>query len=258
MAQTSRGISSQRIFISNEGQTRPQNTNDWNNFLNNDENKTELINFFLRYFSTQNIRSRFKVKLLFTESTHSWEITPSAINMLFTCIHHEADTRIVLHASRSIKPVIITAPDTDVLVLLTHAYPQCNNAKQWLMKTNPGIFSDIKIICNFFGNGICQILPGFHSITRCDTTSYPFGVGKICTFKKMRRLSKMYLLQDVGKNIDSFKRLDKLELFFQTILYSGKENETLVSARKRLYENQKYKNSSRLIPDTHNTDEHLK
>ena len=178
--------------------------------------------------------------------------------MLFTCNHHEADTRIVLHASRSIKPVIITATDTDVLVLLTHAYPQCNNAKQWLMKTNPGIFIDIKTSCNFFGNDICQTLPGFHSITGCDTTSYPFGVGKISPFKKMRRLSKMHLLQDLGKNIDSFKRLDKPKLFFQTILYSGKENETFVSTRKRLYENQKYKNSSRLIPDTHSTDEHLK
>ena len=47
MTQTSRGVSSRRIFISNEGQIMPQNTNDWNNFLNDDENKAELIIFFL-------------------------------------------------------------------------------------------------------------------------------------------------------------------------------------------------------------------
>ena len=35
----------------------------------------------------------------------------------------------------------------------------------------------------------------------------------------------MYLLKDVGKNIDPFKRLDKPKIFFQTILYSGKKNE---------------------------------
>ena len=40
------------------------------------------------------------------------------------------------------------------------------------MKTNPRIFIDIKTICNFFGNGICPTLPGFHCITGCDTTSY--------------------------------------------------------------------------------------
>ena len=45
----------------------------------------------------------------------------------------------------------------------------------------------------------------------------------------------------MGKNIYSFKRSDKPKLFFQTILYSGKENKTFVSTRKQLYENQKYK-----------------
>ena len=94
------------------------------------------------------------------------------------------------------------------------------------MKTDPGIFIDIKTIFNFFGNGICQILPRFHTITGCDTTSYLFDVGKISPLKKMRRLSKMHLLQNVRKNIDSFKRLDKPKLFFQRILYSGKENKT--------------------------------
>ena len=59
MTQTSRGISSRRIFISNEGQTMLPNTNDWDNFLNNVESKTEVINFFLRHF-----RSSFKLKLL--------------------------------------------------------------------------------------------------------------------------------------------------------------------------------------------------
>ena len=69
--------------------------------------------------------------------------------MPFTCNHHKADTCIVLQASRSIQPVIIIATDTDFLVLSTHAYTQCNNVEQWLMKTNPGIFIDIKTICNF-------------------------------------------------------------------------------------------------------------
>ena len=138
MTQRSRGISNRRIFISNQGQTMPPNTNDWDNFLNNGENKTEVINFFLRYF-----RSSFKFKPLFTESTSTWEITPFAINILFTCNHHKTDTRIALQVSRSKKPVIITATGNDVLVLLTHVYPQRNNAKQWLMKINPGTFIEI-------------------------------------------------------------------------------------------------------------------
>ena len=41
--QTPRDISGRRIFISNEGQIMPQNANNWNHFLDNGENKTELI-----------------------------------------------------------------------------------------------------------------------------------------------------------------------------------------------------------------------
>ena len=55
MTQMSRSISGRKIFITNEGQAMPQNTNDSNSFLNNGKNKTELINFFLRFFSTKKV-----------------------------------------------------------------------------------------------------------------------------------------------------------------------------------------------------------
>ena len=42
--------------------------------------------------------------------------------MLDSCNHHEADTRLILHASKSTDPVIVRATDTDVFVLLTDAY----------------------------------------------------------------------------------------------------------------------------------------
>ena len=95
------------------------------------------------------------------------------------------------------------------------------------MKTNPGSFVDIEKNCDVFGNGICQVLPGFHSITGCDTTSYPFGVGKMSCFKKMRCLSKMHLLQDVRKNIDSFKRLGKPKLFSRQFYFQAKKKKKM-------------------------------
>lgn len=42
------------------------------------------------------------------------------------------------------------------------------------MKINPRMFTDIK-----------AILPGFSSITGCDTAYYSFGVGQIGPFKKI-------------------------------------------------------------------------
>ena len=59
MIQRPRSISGWRAFMSNEWEPIPQNTNDWNSFHNNGENKIELINFFLRYFSTK----KFEVDL---------------------------------------------------------------------------------------------------------------------------------------------------------------------------------------------------
>ena len=232
----------------------PQNTNDWNNFLNNGKNKTDLINFFLRYFSPQRVVSRFKVKLLYSEYRNTSEIMPSGINMLFTCNHHETDTSIVLIASRSIKSVIVTVADTDVLVVLTHAYPQCNNAKQWLMKINPAIFIDIKTIYNFFGRGIFQILPGFDSIIGCDRTSYPFGLGKISPFKKMRHQNVS--VARCGKKQWLISNVRQTKVIFRGSFIFSQRKETFASTMKRLYENQKYKSSSQLIPGTHSKDKH--
>ena len=99
------------------------------------------------------------------------------------------------------------------------------------MKSNSRIFIDIKTICNFFRNGICQILPGFHSITSYYTTSYLFGVGKISPLRKCGVSANCICYKMWQKNTDSFKILDKRKLFFQTILYSGKENETYVFTR---------------------------
>ena len=158
--------------------------------------------------------------------------------MLFTCIYHEADTRIVLHASKSTKPVIITATDTDVLVLLSHAYPQFNNAEQWLMKTilllisTQFVTSSETACVKFYQNSIVLLVviqPPTHLV-----------------LKNVSRLRKCVVSTKCicymgKKNIYSFKRSDKPKLFFQTILYSGKENKTFVSTRKQLYENQKYK-----------------
>lgn len=57
----------------------------------------------------------------------------------------------------------------------------------------------------------------------------------------MGSFSKMHLLENIGTTADSLnKRLDKIKLFFQTVLYSGKDDESLVSTWERLYENKKH------------------
>ena len=65
----------------------------------------------------------------------------------------------------------------------------------------------------------------------------------------MQRLSKMHLLQDMGAIAERF--------FSKKFYIHAKKMNHLSLQRKRLYENQKYKISFRLIPDTYNKDEHL-
>ena len=103
------------------------------------------------------------------------------------------------------------------------------------------------VFIKFYQDFIVVIQPPIHLVLE-----------KLALLRKCIVSAKCIWYKIWEKNIDSFKRLDKPKLFFQKILYSCKENETFVSARKQLYENQRYKNSCRLVPDTHSADENLK
>lgn len=43
---------------------------------------------------------------------------------------------------------------------------------------------DIKRTKMLLGEELCQLLPAIHSLTGCDTTSNPFGIGKAAALKK--------------------------------------------------------------------------
>ena len=53
-------------------------------------------------------------------------------------------------------------------------------------------YLDIGHFCNAYGKEMCDVLPGYHSVTGCDTTSYPFKVGKIKPLKKMKSQDKYH------------------------------------------------------------------
>ena len=94
-------------------------------------------------------------------------------------------------------------------------------------------------------------LPQFHAITGCDTTSFFFGVGKVKVLKKlMKDNSKLVLLDSIGKtpSVTEAANAEVLK-FIQTVLYSGKDEETLVQTRIRLYQAMKMKSSQALPPD---------
>ena len=84
---------------------------------------------------------------------------------------------------------------------------------------------------------MCQVLPAYHSITGCNTSSFAFGIGKVKPFKKMEKLGKCYLLH----------------IWAHHLLH-----EESVTTRIRMYNKQKVKSSSSILPDESSTNVHLK
>ena len=159
LTQRRRGVSGRRTHE----KSMPRGK-DWDLFLNNSENKTELIQFLVNYFKTDSVRIKLTIPLTVTEEENTWLITQMSIEKLESCNHHEADTRLVLHASQSKYPVIIRATDTDVLILLSYAYSVCKPSKDWLMKIDHRYVS-VNKLTNHFGVEVCKNLPAYHSIT---------------------------------------------------------------------------------------------
>ena len=257
LTQRRRGTPGRRTRITSSEQDMPKGK-DWDSFLRNSENKTELMRFLVDYYKTDAVRSKLKVPLTVTEEDNTWLITQLKIEMLDSCNHHEADTRLILHASKSTDPVIVRATDTDVFVLLTYAYSVIKPLQDWMMKIDHERYVSIKALTDRFGDEMCQALPAYHSITGCDTTSFPFGVGKVKPLKKTKKLGKFQLLSQLGTSRTSVEDIADAKTFFRTCMYAGSEHEEYVRTRIRMYDKQKVKSSSSILPDESSTNEHLK
>ena len=119
-------------------------------------------------------------------------------------------------------------------------------------------YVSVNKLTTHFGEEVCEVLPAYHSITGCDTTSFPFRIGKIKPIKKMIKQGKSQLLLELGRSLHSFQDVTKAKYFFRTCMYSGNEQERFVETRVRMYSTQKVKSSSSLLPDESSTNEHLK
>ena len=178
-------------------------------------------------------------------------INSEGVSSMFECNHEEADYRLVLHALISQQDVVIVAKDTDVLVLLMWAYVHFRVQFKWYMMYEKGIFADISLICQYFGNILCGNILSFHAITGCDTTSYMFRVGKIKVFKKLEKNPDLCMMLRALENDEPLEEtdIDELKQFVQTVIYSGKLSESYIDTRIRLYDQQQKKNSTNIPPD---------
>ena len=76
LTQRRRGIPGRRTHITSSEQSMPKRK-DWDSFLRNSENKTEMIRFLVNYYKTDVVRSKLKIPLIVTEEENIWLINKS-------------------------------------------------------------------------------------------------------------------------------------------------------------------------------------
>ena len=175
---------------------------DWNSFMANDENKTQIIKFlfdewkkdtYAKKLQGREINFPIAGECYRLSSTDGETVSVTAVNTLFSS-QEEADTRIILHCMHISKTtpktthIIVRSPDTDVLVLLLK-YAQ-NIHPVVLFDTGTGNkrrLLNVKQIVEVKGSDLCSVLPALHCFTGCDTVSAFVRRGKLTPLKVLEK-----------------------------------------------------------------------
>ena len=252
-----RGEAGRNTYIDGFEQHMPQGIA-WNEFLCNNANKEELTKVISKYLQTDKSRKRFTHPVIVTSGEVTYTIPAGGDIITTTCNHEEADTRLVKHVLDAQNDTVIVSKDTDVLIILIWAYSQYHIKENWYMKYDTHRYASIRKICEVLSPELCQILPAFHAITGCDTTSYFHRKNKATMFSTLMQLSSSHakLLDNLGIEID--KAIDDVKEFIRTIVYSGKKSEGYVETKVRVFQNLVSKTSQSIPPDPDSAEQCIK
>jgi hypothetical protein len=142
--------------------------------------------------------------------------------------HEEADTRVILHCIHTdANIIVVTARDTDILVLLLAHFKKMTCLQLWLKAgtiKNPK-YVPVHSIRNQLSldDHVYETIPAFHAITGSDTGSYFSGHSKKTEWNVF--LENHHLLRDLGKSSDLSKYVsDDAERFICRIYKVISEN----------------------------------
>ena len=192
-ARTKRGIEQQRTVLTSASQNMLQ-PDAWKSFFNNIDNKTNLINLLVAYLRSDSFSNQIRIPVIVNDDKNTWKITKEFSDIIFKSNHEEADTRITLHALQEDTKVVVVSKDTDVLILLVHAYAKCKPRKEWYMKVGANNFAFIKSIVEYLGSNIYVCLPEMHALAGRDTTSYLFHINKTKVLRRVQENIVLYIV----------------------------------------------------------------
>jgi hypothetical protein len=215
----------------------------WQNFLRDGRNKTELFSFLSKVLLLA-FREEDK-EVVLTDgngvlSTHLLE----DLNTLAPCSHEEADTRMLLHVSHASQhghhQILIRTVDTDVVVLAVFVTSQLpSGCELWLAFGTGKNFRYLAAheMAACLGPEMSCSLPMFHALTGCDTVSNFAGHGKKrawSTWKSLPELTDALLMLTNGPSEipdDAMKTIER----FVILLYDRTSTYTEVDhARRKL------------------------
>lgn len=184
------------------------NIQQWRKLLGSSSNKASLIKFLVEEWKAPQHKEKLSDKelyvtceqLCFKITKEQWEEAAELRSS-----QEEADTRLLLHALHAAesgyKSVIISAEDTDVMVLSlgmcdkipSHMFQKCGTK-------NRTRFLDITTLSHTLGGSMCDSLIGMHAFTGCDTISAFAGRGKLTTLNQVKK-DKTYqnAFQELGR-----------------------------------------------------------
>ena len=136
-----------RTVISALQQKMPQGDK-WLSLLSNGESKTDLFHLFVNFLKIY----EKNVPIVINVGEYTWRIEDGVSPLyLFYCNNEEADSRIVLHASKCSGNVVIVAKDTDILMLLIYSYSTCEISKEWVLKYDTNSYANVGTVCKYLG-----------------------------------------------------------------------------------------------------------
>ena len=90
------------------------------------------MQLFETYLRTKEAREMLNnIGIIFSGRETIWSIKEKIYNEEGLSNHEEADTKVVMFASKSKSNVVVVASDCDILVLLVYAYAQHKPTFKW-------------------------------------------------------------------------------------------------------------------------------
>ena len=168
-------------------------------------------------------------------------------------LHDEADVTMisyVLEAAHSGNRVIrVLSDDTDIFVLLVYWAYRADLRCRVQMERWDGTVLDINATCTNLGPKCLQLL-GMHAISGCDTTSYPYGKGKLSALHTLMAGDFPGLADVLGEvNVSQAELLEATKPYFLS-LYGQEPGTSLESARFRLFTKQRKSYKVMSLPPT--------